>query len=107
MRIDAHMNTLTHTSDLPLFLVLWHLVINFVTSVAFWFDKQAAKRHVRRIPKMRFHALALLGGWPSALASIHLFRHKTRKTHFLFFQGIAAVVHMALLALLARWILWG
>ena len=65
-------------------------------------DKTAAERGTRRTPEATLHLLAVLGGWPGALAGQRVFRHKTRKQPFqAVFWCTVAVNAAALLALLA------
>jgi uncharacterized membrane protein YsdA (DUF1294 family) len=63
--------------------------------VAYGHDKRQAGVGGRRVPERTLHALALLGGWPGALAGQRVFRHKTRKMPFLVtFWGVTAL-HIA------------
>ena len=40
-------------------------------------------RHMEwRVKEVTLHTFGLLGGWPGALAGMHFFQHKTRKTAF-------------------------
>lgn len=87
-------------------LVLWHVAVSFVAFIAYGIDKGLAARNLCRIPEKRLHALALLGGWPGALAGQRLFRHKRAKSTFMrAFWGTVAVHAAALLALI--WALSG
>ncbi|MFH5803575.1 DUF1294 domain-containing protein [Alienimonas sp. DA493] len=45
-------------------------------------DKWRATRGGRRVPELVLHLFELLGGWPGALLSRHLFRHKTAKVSY-------------------------
>jgi uncharacterized membrane protein YsdA (DUF1294 family) len=58
------------------------LLLNLVTMLRFWQDKQRAKAGERRIPEADLLGLALVGGSPGALLARRLFRHKTRKQPF-------------------------
>jgi uncharacterized membrane protein YsdA (DUF1294 family) len=62
--------------------VLALVVVNCLTMLAFWQDKQRAVTGERRIPEADLLGLALIGGSPGALVARRLFRHKTRKEPF-------------------------
>lgn len=67
----------------PLASVLVLAAIASAASFALYgLDKAAAVRGARRVPEATLHILALLGGWPGALAGQLTFRHKTRKQPF-------------------------
>lgn len=75
--------------------------INLVTSLAYAYDKLAARQNLLRIPEKLLHFLAAIGGSPAAFASQRLLRHKTIKPVFRYwFWGI--VIMQALLV--AGWI---
>lgn len=57
-------------------------VTSAVSFALYGLDKAAAVRGARRVPEATLHLLALLGGWPGALAGQLAFRHKTRKQPF-------------------------
>ena len=59
---------------------------------AYWKDKAAARADAWRTPEQTLHFLALLGGWPGALAAQALLRHKSSKGAFLvmFWLTVAA-----------------
>ena len=46
-------------------------------------DKTAAQNAGRRTPESTSHLMSLVGGWPGALITQMLLRHKTRKPSFL------------------------
>ena len=63
-------------------LAAYALSINFVTLVAYAYDKTAAIRGYRRVPENVLHLQAAVGGSPAALAGQVAFHHKTIKTSF-------------------------
>lgn len=63
-------------------LLVAYAALSLVLFAMYGFDKAAAKRGGRRIPEASLHLVAVLGGWPGALAARHLFRHKTKKQPF-------------------------
>jgi uncharacterized membrane protein YsdA (DUF1294 family) len=58
------------------------LLVNALTVLSFWEDKQRAIAGERRIRESDLLGLALIGGSPGALLARRLFRHKTRKEPF-------------------------
>jgi uncharacterized membrane protein YsdA (DUF1294 family) len=58
------------------------VVLNLVTMLRFWQDKQRAIAGSRRIPEAHLLGLAMVGGSPGALAARLVFRHKTSKQPF-------------------------
>ena len=63
-------------------LILPLLLVNLITMLRFWQDKQRAIEGKRRIPESDLLGLALIGGSPGALLARRWFRHKTRKEPF-------------------------
>jgi uncharacterized membrane protein YsdA (DUF1294 family) len=57
-------------------------ILNCLTVLRFWQDKQRAIAGERRIPEADLLGLAMIGGSPGALLARRLFRHKTRKEPF-------------------------
>ena len=78
--------------SLLMFLPLHFVLINLVTVVAYFVDKNAAKKGAWRVSEMGLHLLELLGGSPAAFVSQKLFHHKTKKKSFqLFFLFVLAL----------------
>ena len=69
-------------SRVPPHLMWLYSVLSLLSFVIYWADKRAAKQNSWRTPESRLHILALLGGWPGALAAQRTFRHKVSKTSF-------------------------
>lgn len=55
---------------------------SLVTFVIYAIDKRAAVKGNWRIPEAHLHLLALIGGWPGAMAAQQKLRHKTKKQSF-------------------------
>jgi uncharacterized membrane protein YsdA (DUF1294 family) len=53
-----------------------------LTFLFYGYDKMQARNNEWRIEETTLQVLALAGGWPGALAGMHYFQHKTRKTGF-------------------------
>jgi uncharacterized membrane protein YsdA (DUF1294 family)/cold shock CspA family protein len=67
---------------LPLAVLGLYLAASVVTFVAYAMDKSAAKQNQWRTQESTLHILALLGGWPGALAAQRFLRHKSVKGSF-------------------------
>ena len=63
-------------------LLITAILVNFISLICFWFDKQLAIKGGARISESRLLLLAFLGPF-GALAGMLLFMHKTRKPRFL------------------------
>lgn len=77
-------------------------VSNLAVFLMFWWDKDAARRGLRRIPERSLLGVAALGGGLGALLAQRLLRHKTRKQPFraqLLLIALAQIVLAGLLLL--------
>ena len=84
-------------------LLLWLLVINFLTFLIFGIDKRKAKRKlqhpsIRRIPENVLFLLSALGGSAGALIGMRVWHHKTLHASFRF--GIPAILAIQLILIL-------
>jgi uncharacterized membrane protein YsdA (DUF1294 family) len=70
---------------LPPVVLGLYLGASSVAFLAYALDKSAAVNDRWRTRERTLHLLALVGGWPGALAAQGLLRHKTRKVSF---QGL-------------------
>jgi uncharacterized membrane protein YsdA (DUF1294 family) len=63
--------------------VLWlYLVASAAAFVAYARDKSAARNGRWRVQERTLHLLALVGGWPGAVAAQRFLRHKSKKPSF-------------------------
>ena len=76
-------------------VALAYAALSLVAFVLYGWDKWQAKREGRRVPELRLHAVALLGGFPGAWLGMRLFRHKTQKVGFTVVLVAAALLHAA------------
>ncbi|MFP1129885.1 DUF1294 domain-containing protein [Asticcacaulis sp. W401b] len=77
----------------------WLALINLVTFQVWAADKRRAIRCERRVPEATLLRLCWLGGWPAALLSMRLFRHKSVKRDFK--RRFNGIVWLHLLAIAA------
>src|SRR5690606_29986534 len=73
-------------------------LLSLVSFVAYGWDKRRAKLAQRRVPERTLHWLAVLGGWPGAMAGQRTFRHKTQKTSFRIVFWLSVTAHLAITA---------
>lgn len=71
-----------------------YISMSLVSFVLYGIDKSAARHDYWRIPERLLHLIALLGGWPGALAAQALIRHKSRKRRFQCVFWLTAAVNM-------------
>ena len=86
--------------QLPFAVLGFDLMVSSVAFLAYALDKSAAKNHQRRIRENTLHLLALIGGWPGALAAQRLLRHKSSKASFQIVFWITVVLNCCALGLL-------
>lgn len=80
---------LSHNTFFPM---LTTFVVSSIAFLTYGYDKMQARNMQWRVKEVTLHMLALVGGWPGALAGMHYFQHKTRKTSFqVVFWGIVVV----------------
>jgi uncharacterized membrane protein YsdA (DUF1294 family)/cold shock CspA family protein len=75
----------------------WYLTTSLITYVVYVYDKAQAESKAWRAPEERLQFLALIGGWPGALAAQHIIRHKTSKPSFLIVFWIVTAINCAAL----------
>ena len=93
-----------------LFFTVYPAIVALMSLVCFatyGFDKRRAVQGGRSVPERTLHLLALLGGWPGAVAAQRWFRHKTQKVSFRLVFCLVAGAHTAVVAAIAyslfRW----
>jgi len=72
------------SGKLPFTVLVLYLAASVITFGAYAFDKSAARNDQWRTQESTLHFLALVGGWPGALAAQRLLRHKSKKQSFQF-----------------------
>ncbi len=76
------------------FLIFYFFLINIVTFVTFWIDKNLAQNNKSRIQESTLVLMSAIGGAAGGLAAMYLLRHKTKQMKF--FLGLPALllIHM-------------
>lgn len=83
-------------------IVVWIGFWSLVTFLVYGYDKRAARRSRWRIPEVRLHLLAAIGGLPGALVAQRVFRHKNRKVGFQVVTGVLITLHIIIIIMLFR-----
>lgn len=78
------------------------IIINIITFIAFYRDKQKARRHRRRIRTNTLLSLAIIGGSFGALIGMYSVRHKTQNPKFVFGIPCILVAHIILFVMILR-----
>ncbi|MEE0775962.1 MAG: DUF1294 domain-containing protein [Bacillota bacterium] len=78
-------------------LLIYLIVINFISFALMGIDKQKAKNHSYRIPERTLLIFALVGGSCGALVGMYLFHHKTRHKKFTITVPLFLLLHIAIL----------
>lgn len=84
---------------LPWWIALLYLALSTITALAYWFDKDAARRGRRRTPESTLHLFELVGGWPGALIAQRWLRHKNRKASYQAAFWVMVVLNLFVLVL--------
>jgi uncharacterized membrane protein YsdA (DUF1294 family)/cold shock CspA family protein len=72
-----------------------YLVMSLLTFLVYARDKSKAHKNEWRTPESTLHLFELLGGWPGALITQKLIRHKNKKTSFQVTFWIIVIMHLA------------
>lgn len=89
------------------YLIFYLIIISLISVFTTVYDKQAAKRHKRRVPEKNLILLSALGGSASMLVTMLIIRHKTK--HLKFMLGIPFIIFLQTalsvsVFILTRWI---
>ncbi len=95
----AVIGVLAVTGKLPLMLLGYYVFLSLITFAVYALDKSAAQDGRRRTPENNLHLLALVGGWPGALAAQNRLRHKSSKTSFLVVFWLTALLNCSALGI--------
>lgn len=75
-------------------IIIYFALINLISFIVFFIDKQKAKRDKWRIQEKTLHILSFLGGAIGSIAAMLLFRHKTKKPVFIVITILALIFNI-------------
>jgi uncharacterized membrane protein YsdA (DUF1294 family)/cold shock CspA family protein len=75
---------------------LTYFIVSLLTFIVYAIDKTKAHKNEWRISEQTLHLLELLGGWPGALITQRVIRHKNKKTSFQIVFWIIVFIHMTI-----------
>ncbi|WP_085833119.1 DUF1294 domain-containing protein [Clostridium merdae] len=81
-------------------IVLYLGVMNLIAAVVTVYDKKQARTHGRRVPEKNLFTLAILGGTPSMLVTMHIIRHKTQHKRFMLGLPLLLLAQLIIVTLL-------
>lgn len=64
------------------YFILYLLIINIISFMLMYIDKQKSKKHKWRIRERTLFLSAIIGGSIGSLFGMYFFRHKTKHTNF-------------------------
>jgi len=73
-----------------------YLLMSLATFIVYAYDKTKAHKNEWRVSEQKLQLLALLGGWPGALITQRVIRHKNKKTSFQVIFWIIVIIHIAI-----------
>ena len=79
-----------------IWIVGYLLIINIVSFITMWSDKQKAKKKAWRIPEATLFLLAIIGGSIGSIAGMYTFRHKTKHMKFVILMPVILAVQVIL-----------
>ena len=83
------------------------VLLNTITFATYGIDKWRAKKAgARRISERTLHGLSWLGGVGGGWLGRRVFRHKTRKPRFFLHLSLASILHLSIVAVMARFALF-
>jgi uncharacterized membrane protein YsdA (DUF1294 family) len=98
---------------LPLrWLIMWrmlwrvYLVMSILTFVVYGIDKFLAQAEWKRVPERWLHTLSIMGGFPGALAGMHLFHHKKNKPKIRWVIIASGILHIAAFVIVMARLSW-
>lgn len=80
-------------------MIFYYLFINILAFFIFFIDKCKAKHNANRISENKLISIILLGGSLGSLLSMFIFKHKTKKAKFYFFNILSLIIHLLIINL--------
>lgn len=81
------------------FIIFYIIIINVVGFLLMGIDKKKAIKHAWRIPEATLFTVAIIGGSIGSILGMQIFRHKTRRWHFVY--GMPAILIIQILLIIA------
>jgi uncharacterized membrane protein YsdA (DUF1294 family)/cold shock CspA family protein len=73
-----------------------YLIFSLLIFIVYAYDKSKAYKNEWRVSEQTLHLLELFGGWPGALITQRVIRHKNRKTSYQIVFWIIVFIHMVI-----------
>lgn len=83
--------------SIPFLIIFYYVVINLVSFILMFYDKQASKTKSLAKFRIRENTLlicGLLGGAGGSLGSMYLLRHKTKHVNFIIVFWFSFLIHI-------------
>ncbi|MGN1481630.1 DUF1294 domain-containing protein [Porcipelethomonas sp.] len=84
---------------IPVLLIIYFIIINIISLIIFYIDKQRAIKHQWRIPEATLLTVAFIGGSFGAYAGMKLFRHKTKHAKFYISVPLFMLLHIIIIVM--------
>lgn len=84
-------------SDFSCLLIIYFIIINLISFILYYVDKQKAKKHLWRIPEATLLLFAFIGGSFGAYAAMKIFRHKTKHPKFYISVPLFMILHILII----------
>ena len=80
-------------------VIIYALIINFISFLMMGIDKKKARRNEWRIPEKALFLSALAGGSIGAILGMRCFRHKTKHWYFVWGMPLILIGQIVLVAI--------
>ena len=83
-------------------IIIYLIVINIISFLAMWIDKEKAKKNKWRISESALFTLSILGGSIGGLIGMYTFRHKTKKARFTIGIPVILFLQIVLIIIISK-----